>query len=288
MELDKLLFWRCFFMNSNFSSINPNKYFLYQNITKKYDELEKEKNEAGEAFSLTSTQSTNDHNLLNHRREDTYLGRIVSILHYNTGISKFIDKIFMKYKAYAVEVDEQDRLILLLAKDSSNYYEKATIHNEKLAKIDSFIKENLSALKGYQQFKTKPETNFALMKAACGGEEAFNAIPVLELKGDAMKSHFRLKKEDMTVPIMRFNAGNQPGIAIRSNEGVQVFFQATKNGLWQTTGANILHIGDFATPDGGFNKKAYDALHTLLATREIKLEKNDLWEGSQAKHIYLE
>lgn len=270
--------------------LTAQNYFDYANVAKSLKELEKIEENKREA--LTELKETRDE-LARPLKETqkTWIGYFVKVLKNRTGFLGKIHGLFLRWsKSYKEETEKQNRL------NSALEAQKRLIETaqESLANAQEGIKEFKAQHKAI--FDTYPQLNnidnvFKLMIEACGGQERYNALPVLDLSGRVARDYVDyIRPADMTAPIMRFtDPVNRPGIAVRTNYGVQAFFQRYRcEATWVEGGYNAIPMaGGYFIDQGVVKEKPFKAVRTLLTTGRLVLNKNEIYNGSIACDVTL-
>lgn len=210
------------------------------------------------------------------RKESTWIGYLVAKLSERTGLLGKIHTLFMRFfNRYHETSQEWQKLNSLVI----NQTELLIKQKSKLKELTAQYKQVKEQILPYASKCNHVEAVQALMIDACGGQEKYDALPVLDLgerEGKTLYIDF-IKEYEMTAPIMKFeDKFGRKGIAVRTEEGVQTFFHRYKQeATWSDAGRGISITGYFID-QGLVNKTAFLAIETLLGEGKVILP---TWDG---------
>lgn len=284
-------------------SFNANQYFEYAN---QYAQLNKasqdlRKQEGGLQRIIQSTE--NEYAELNRTLQDrssTWTGWLVTLLAEKSGvlgrIHTTLQNISNNYKRETENYNSLSTRIKAV-KSELDFCKRgeASIHSE-IAKIAS---QNAALEHLYPNMRSR-ENVFKLMVSACGGQEKFDALPVLDLKltrettPDYIDSTV-ISLKNLTAPIMRFeDPHGRRGVVIRAlvddekEPRMQTFFERYSQEATWVEGGHVLPMGaGYFINEGRVQEGPFRAVRDLLTNGQVSLEKDAIYPGSSAIDVRL-
>ncbi len=269
-------------MIENFKNVQTQEYFEaiqgeynYLELNEKARNAEFEVNKIGKIIFPKVNKWQNTSKKL---RETTIGGLASTCKQSELSVCKIIHPLFQFFsKSYANEIVKQDAADLMCGletflKDQSKYDEVSG--KMQGAKREAEDYRSSHPIAEVNSIINNPENTLLIMKMACGGEDKWEAIPVIDPKIISIENCFSpsgVKPAQMSASIMRFpKECKAEGILVRTDKGIQCFYQYL-NARWVSGGACAIPFN----PRTRIRQIDFEILKKLLTEGQVTFKENE-------------